>query len=131
MIQFVTKLHPIVGGQDSKHLSSGHGFTIQYNHYLLVNSSVNLNGWNRDHPSPKRGCSNRSRMESPGRDVPTVFLWLNYIPVNFLRDTVGGRNPAPPGMYKTLKNNGINYISFGAGFCPSTVSSSSLLFILN
>ena len=24
-------------------------------------------------------------------------------------DTVDGRNPAPPGMYKNLVNNGINY----------------------
>jgi len=28
-------------------------------------------------------------------------------------------------MYKTLVNNGINYLSTGAGFCPSTVSSYS------
>ena len=30
-------------------------------------------------------------------------------------------NPAPPGMYETLKNNGIFTISTGAGFLPSTV----------
>ena len=30
--------------------------------------------------------------------------------------TVDGRNPAPPGMYKTLMNNGIFTISTGAGF---------------
>ena len=33
---------------------------------------------------------------------------------------VDGRNPAPPGMYKTCQN-GRNYLSTGAGFCPSTV----------
>ena len=27
--------------------------------------------------------------------------------------TVNGRNPAPTGMYKTLVNNGINYLSTG------------------
>ena len=35
--------------------------------------------------------------------------------------TVDGRNPAPPGMHINLVNNGINYISTGAGFLPSTV----------
>ena len=41
--------------------------------------------------------------------------------------TVDGRNPAPPGMVKTLYiniNNGIMIILGGAGFCPSTVSPS-------
>ena len=33
---------------------------------------------------------------------------------NDVYDSVDGRNPAPPGMYKTL-------ISTGAGFLPSTV----------
>jgi len=37
-------------------------------------------------------------------------------------DTVDGQNPAPPGMYKTLVNNGINCLSTGAGFWPSTVA---------
>ena len=32
-----------------------------------------------------------------------------------------GRNPAPPGMYKNPVNNGMKYLSTGAGFCPSTV----------
>ena len=40
-------------------------------------------------------------------------------------DTVHGWNPAPPGMYETIIyiyiNNGILYISTGAGFLPSTV----------
>jgi len=35
--------------------------------------------------------------------------------------TVDGRNPAPPGMYKTLYINGKNYLASGAGFQPSTV----------
>ena len=40
-----------------------------------------------------------------------------------LGGTVDGRNPKqPPGMYKTPVNNGINYLSTGAGFLPSTVS---------
>ena len=42
-------------------------------------------------------------------------------------NTVDGRNPAPPGMYKTLPNNGINYLSTGAGFLPSVCSTSKLL----
>jgi len=41
-------------------------------------------------------------------------------------DAVDGRNPAPPGMYKPLKNNGINYLSTCAGFLPSTVSNIKL-----
>ena len=37
-----------------------------------------------------------------------------------INDTVDGRNPAPPGMYKTpVVNNGINYLSTGAGFLPT------------
>ena len=36
-------------------------------------------------------------------------------------DTVTGRSPAPPAMYKTLVNNGIFTISNGAGFLPSRV----------
>ena len=42
----------------------------------------------------------------------------------YLCDTVDGKNPAPPGMYKTFCsiNNGINCLSTGAGFLPSTVS---------
>ena len=35
--------------------------------------------------------------------------------------TVDGRNSAPPGMRKTPVDNGINYISTGAGFLASTV----------
>ena len=38
--------------------------------------------------------------------------------------TVDGRNPAPPWMVETLYiNNGINHLSTGAGFLPSTVIS--------
>ena len=40
----------------------------------------------------------------------------------FFVDTVDGRNPAPPGILKTLYiNNGIIIILGGAGLCPSTV----------
>ena len=35
-------------------------------------------------------------------------------------DTIDGRNPVPPGMYKNLVNNGTNYLSTGAGCLPST-----------
>ena len=39
------------------------------------------------------------------------------------KHTSDGRNPAPPLMYKTLLDKGINYltVSTGAGFLPSTV----------
>ena len=39
-------------------------------------------------------------------------------------DTVGERNPAPPGVYININpaNNGINYKSTGAGYLPSTVT---------
>ena len=36
--------------------------------------------------------------------------------------SVDGRNPAPPGMFKTIVNDGINCSSTGAGFLPSTVA---------
>jgi hypothetical protein len=35
-------------------------------------------------------------------------------------DAVDGRNPAPLWMVETI-NNGINHLSTGAGFLPSTV----------
>ena len=38
--------------------------------------------------------------------------------------TVDRRNPVPPGMYQTLINKGLNYLSTGAGFLPSTVVAS-------
>ena len=46
-------------------------------------------------------------------------MYLN-LPVS----TVGGINPTPPGIYKTISNllhNGLNYLSTGARFPPSTV----------
>ena len=44
------------------------------------------------------------------------------VSIGHVGDTVDGRNPKqPPGMYKNPVNNGINYISTGAGFLPSTV----------
>ena len=39
---------------------------------------------------------------------------------NHMDHTVDGWNPAPPEMYETLKN-GIDYLSTGGGFQPSTV----------
>ena len=58
------------------------------------------------------------------RYVFGVYMYLDicghiYIYIH----TVDGRNPAPPGMYKTLQiiNNGTFIISTGAGFLPSTV----------
>jgi len=52
-----------------------------------------------------------------------ISIILGFFLVSPLKKTtVDGRNPAkPPGMYKTLVNNGINYLSTGAGFLPSTV----------
>jgi len=38
------------------------------------------------------------------------------------KHTVDGRNPAAPGMYETIVNNGILAISTGAGCLPSPVS---------
>ena len=46
-------------------------------------------------------------------------LFPIFIPYKL--NTVDGRNPAPLGMYKTPVNSGINYLSTGAGFLPSTV----------
>ena len=44
-------------------------------------------------------------------------IWPEYM----VDTTVDGRNLAPPGVYKAPVNNGINYLSTGAGFLPSTV----------
>ena len=45
---------------------------------------------------------------------------MHEIHTGFLpsKTTVDARNPAPPGMYNWC-NNGINYVSIGAGFLPS------------
>ena len=42
-------------------------------------------------------------------------VFLGRLKLQNISDTVDGRNPAPPEMY------GINYLSNGAGFQPSTV----------
>ena len=50
-------------------------------------------------------------------------LWIRSFPSHYISiHTVDGKYPAPPGMYKNPTNNGINYLSTGAGFLPSTVS---------
>ena len=53
--------------------------------------------------------------------IPTIYC-SNYVTVMSLNDTVDGRNPAAPGICKTLKNNGIkNQPQLLRGFLPSTV----------
>ena len=56
----------------------------------------------------------RSQLVDPKKSLSLDHL---QIPI----DTVDGRNPAPPGMYKTR----IFTTSAGAGFLPSTVSEES------
>ena len=51
----------------------------------------------------------------------TITLNSHFNKINLYCNTVDGQNPAPPGMVKTLINNGIIIILGGAGFCPSTV----------
>ena len=51
-----------------------------------------------------------------------LILQLFKVAHWYSSDTVDGQNPAPPGMVKTLINNGIIIILGGAGFLPSTVS---------
>ena len=46
-----------------------------------------------------------------------VCVWKKKQPV----EAAERRKPAPPGMYETPMNDGINYLSTGAGFLPSTV----------
>ena len=41
--------------------------------------------------------------------------------LNDVKATADERNPAPPGMQKNFVNNGIDYLSTGKGFLPSTV----------
>ena len=65
----------------------------------------------------KPGPGFQGRQDKATRHHTMVFLETCR---NFA--TVDGRNPAPPGMYKTHVNDGINYLSTGAGFLPSTVS---------
>ena len=53
--------------------------------------------------------------------IPTIYC-SNYAIVMSLNDTVDGRNPAAPGICKTLKNNGINnQPQLLRGFLPSTI----------
>ena len=40
---------------------------------------------------------------------PVWHFWVDDLPAFPTWDTVDGRNPAPPGMYKTIVNNKINY----------------------
>ena len=42
-------------------------------------------------------------------------------PLVHLLNTVDGRHPVPPGMYKNFVNDRINHLSTGAGFLPSAV----------
>ena len=56
--------------------------------------------------------------------IHRIFCWFPCLHDFLLKDgrlTVDGRNPTPPGMYKTPENNGIFTISTGAEFPPSTV----------
>jgi len=46
-------------------------------------------------------------------------MMFGDISMIFCCDTIDGRNPLP--RYINLVNNGMNYISTGAGFLPSTV----------
>ena len=53
------------------------------------------------------------------------MIWMMLHDPKIGNDTVDGRNPAPPGMYKTCKSWEkllINILSTGAGVLPSTVS---------
>ena len=55
----------------------------------------------------------------------TTRSWVSNSTSLWVADTVDGRNPAPPWMYKTLEImqwTRINYLWTGAGFLPSTVS---------
>ena len=56
----------------------------------------------------------RSFYGEPILCATSSFKWI-------LNGTVNGRNPAPPGMYKSPANNWITYLLNGAGFQPSTV----------
>ena len=63
-------------------------------------------------PSDVQDCEVRSTTSGG------LYLYQGIILVLLIGGTVDGRNPAPPGMYKTLKipSNGRNYLSTGAGF---------------
>ena len=53
-------------------------------------------------------------MAAQERPVLVLSIFLQWM---------GQRNPAPPnGWLKPFFNNGINHLSTGAGFFPSTVS---------
>ena len=55
----------------------------------------------------------------------TPFQKVAFTSTSFSFSTVDGRNPAPPGMYKTLFFHGISTTNLNclAGFLPSTTSS--------
>ena len=55
--------------------------------------------------------------------APSIFQTNYAYRIILWNGTVDGRNPKqPPGMYENPVNNGINSLSSGAGFWPSTVS---------
>ena len=60
--------------------------------------------------SMKNSTKKRSRF---GRKS-SFLVWVHEV-----HHAADGSNPAPPGMYKNLVSNGINYLSTGAGFLPS------------
>ena len=65
-------------------------------------------------------CQRRLGLQAVSRKNDEIFLHNH---------TADGRNPTPPGMHNNYPvNNGImiSYISTGAGFLPSTVSSFKL-----
>ncbi len=71
-------------------------------------------------------------LSSPGRvEYKISWLWtfkclnslmaVQYFILNKMKRTVDGRNPTPPGMYRTLQTMGVNYLSIAVRFLPSTV----------
>ena len=79
----------------------------------------------RDHPKlpPKQLTTMSFRLAGIRLTRPETLRFQNFwkMSLNNIFHPVDERNPAPPGMYQNPVDNGINYLSTGAGFQPSTV----------
>ena len=71
---------------------------------------LTLNGWPAS-TNPQK--TNITMEDQYFEDVSPNEKWWFFVMLVFRRGTVGGRNPAPPGMYKPLRPTGWDYWTTG------------------
>ena len=92
--------------------------------------STGVSGWSFSfmHLKTKNDLVIRCVWRMTHSDIVYLYMYIHtqytihyiYIYIHILTDTVDGRNPASPWMENPI-NNGINHLSTGAIFLPSTV----------